>query len=278
MWKEGTLLGPEPGTGPLVAFGRALVPASCSRDTNFPTSTSREDSNLPSETGLFGDFLPGSASPLFWIGSLGASIPLAIVPLGVRCWTSSSKSWCKEGGLMTTFITLSFYTCICGIEKLYTFSKELSWIKSAISHKSVSAYLNLCGFTVLLLTYCGIFGKFIISLYLKFSPQWNGNNSTSLLRLWRGLCGMVYLFQGLVPKKHSIIVNYYLYYYAPRVSMWGGRAKSCCKDFPAPQRVFFSLGTCHQSLLSPPQGSGPRGVPPQFPYSGPRQHIWSCFS
>lgn len=98
MWKEGALVGPEPGTGPLVAFCMALVPPSCSLDTNFPTSTSGQDSSLPSETGLLlGDFLPVSASPLLWIGSfgycgsLGTSILLLIIPLGVWCWISSRK-------------------------------------------------------------------------------------------------------------------------------------------------------------------------------------------
>lgn len=56
---------PEPGTGPLVAFGVALVPPSCNLNTNFPTSISGQGSDWQSETGLFGDFLPGSVSPLF---------------------------------------------------------------------------------------------------------------------------------------------------------------------------------------------------------------------
>lgn len=99
MCKEGALVGPEPDTGPLVAL---VPPSSCSLDTNFPTSTSGQDSNLPSEVSLLGDFLPGSGSPLFWIGrleycgGLGISILLVIVPLGVWCWILSRKSWCKE--------------------------------------------------------------------------------------------------------------------------------------------------------------------------------------
>ena len=101
MWREGALVVPGPGTGPLLAFGMALVPPSCSLDTNFPTSTSRQVSNLTSETSLLGDFLPGSASTLFCIGilgycgGLGGSMLLMIVPLGVLCWISSRKSWCR---------------------------------------------------------------------------------------------------------------------------------------------------------------------------------------
>lgn len=147
MWKEGALVGPEPGTGPLVAFGMALVPPSCSLDTNFPTSTSGQDSNFPSERSLLGDFLPVSASPLLWIGSLGycdslgGSMLLVIMPLGVWCWISSRKSWCKEKILMITLLPFHFYTCTHNIEKLYTFSmKLLLWNKSLITHK-ISLYL-----------------------------------------------------------------------------------------------------------------------------------------
>lgn len=148
MWKEGVLVGPEPVTGPLVAFGMALVPLSCSLDTNFPTSTSGQDSNLPSETGLMlGDFLPVSVSPLLWKGSLGCcgslegSILLVIIPFGVWCWISSRKRWCKEGRLMLILLSFHFYTCTHNIEEFYTFSMEvLLWNKSLISCK-INLYL-----------------------------------------------------------------------------------------------------------------------------------------
>lgn len=141
MWKEGTFVGPVPGTGPLVAFGMDLVPPSCSLDTSFPTSTSGQDSNLPSETDqLLGDFLPVSDSPLLWIGnlgycgSLGDSILLVIIPLGVWCWISSRKRWCKEGRLMLTLLPFHFYKCIYNIKEFYTYSMELLlWDKSLIT-------------------------------------------------------------------------------------------------------------------------------------------------
>lgn len=153
IWKEGALVGPEPGTGPLVAFDMALVPPSCSLDTSFPTSTSGQDSNLPSETSLLGDCLSVSVSPLLWIGSLGycgslgGSILLVITPLGVWCWISSRKSWCKEGKLMITLLPFHFYTHI-----ILKYCTHFQWgYYCGTNHwyltKSVSSYPNSCRVT-----------------------------------------------------------------------------------------------------------------------------------
>lgn len=82
-------MGPEAGISPLVLLGVALVPPSCSLDTNFPTSTSGQGSNLLSGASLLGDFLPGSASAFLCMGglrccsSLGGSRLLMKEPLGV---------------------------------------------------------------------------------------------------------------------------------------------------------------------------------------------------